>query len=463
MRKIILTLLLFCFVGGAFAQSNLTLYNMEPIPQRLSVNPALAPDCKWYLGMPALSSIDLNFASNALQFKSINESFKAVPGQDSFVIDFKQLSSGISGKNTFVNVGVNQEWLNFGFRVGKNMFTFGITEKVKTRVSVPKDLFKLAFEGNGGSNLGYDFNFNFGLDILHTREFAIGYNRRLLNDKLSVGGRLKYVRGLNVINTAKNDIIFNTNQNTFAYKVTADIEVNASTPVLDDSLNIDPLDAILGSPKNSGFGIDLGASYKLSDKITLTASVVDLGVINWQAYTKNVVSRNPGASFEYRGIDIQEYLGDSVQGGAGFEALADTLQDVFALDTSSNSFTTGLLGEFYLGGNFHITDKHNAGVLFYGSFYNKQFYPAVTLSWNSKFGRILALSGSYTIMRGSYANIGLGMGLNLGPEQFYFASDNLIGAVTGNVKTLGVRFGWNHTIGRKKWENEQKEKVNLGL
>jgi len=107
MRKIILTLLLFCFVGGAFAQSNLTLYNMEPIPQRLSVNPALAPDCKWYLGMPALSSIDLNFASNALQFKSINESFKAVPGQDSFVIDFKQLSSGISGKNTFVNVGVN--------------------------------------------------------------------------------------------------------------------------------------------------------------------------------------------------------------------------------------------------------------------------------------------------------------------------------------------------------------------
>ena len=103
-------------------------------------------------------------------------------------------------------------WLAFGtFVIGCSEFAamgllpyfaedFGITEKVKTRVAVPKDILKLAFQGNGGSNLGYDFNFNFGLDVLHTREFAIGYNRTLLDDKLSIGGRLKYIRGLNVIN-----------------------------------------------------------------------------------------------------------------------------------------------------------------------------------------------------------------------------------------------------------------------
>jgi hypothetical protein len=447
---------------------------MEPIPQRMSVNPALAPDCKWYLGMPALSSTDLSFASNALQLSSINESFIAVPGQDSFLLDVTKLEDALAGKQAFVNMGLNQEWINFGFRIKKSMFTFGITEKVKTRVGVPKDLLKLAFQGNGGANLGYDFNFNFGLDLLHTREFAVGYNRRLLNDKLSVGGRLKYVRGLNVVNTAKNDVVFRTDPNTFAYKVSADIEVNSSLALLeaiDDVANFrgsniggkDAIKLILGSPKNSGFGIDIGASYDLNDRITLTASVIDIGVINWKSNTNNLVSRNPGASFEYKGIDIKEYLGDSVRGGAGFEALGDTLLDVFALDTTSNSFTTGLLGEFYVGSNLKLTDKHNAGVLFYGSFYNKQFYPAMTVSWNSKFGRILALSASYTVMRGSYTNIGLGMGVNLGPEQFYFASDNLIGIVTGNVKTFGIRFGWNHTVGRKKWENEQNKDDNLGL
>ncbi|PCJ67729.1 MAG: hypothetical protein COA58_00920 [Bacteroidetes bacterium] len=457
MRKLILTVILGCFVARAYAQSNLTLYNMEPIPQRLSVNPALAPDCKWYLGMPALSSLDFAFASNALQFKAINEAFVPVAGTDSFVVDITKLGDALGGKQTFISVGLNQEWLNFGFRIRKSMFTFGITEKVKTRVGIPNDFIKLAFQGNGGRNLGYDFNFNFGLDVLHTREFAVGYNRSLMDDRLRMGVRLKYVRGLNVINTAKNDIVFRTNPGGFEYKVTADIELNISSPLVLDSSDIDPVEFILGSPKNSGFGIDLGASFELNDRITLTASVIDLGVIKWKDNTRNIKSKNPGASFEYKGIDIKEYLGDSVKGGAGFEALSDTLLDIFALDTSETSFTTGLLGEFYIGGNFHINDKHNAGALFYGSFYNKQFYPALTLSWNSKFGRVLALSATYSIMRGSYTNIGLGMGLNLGPEQFYFASDNLIGIATGNVKTLGIRFGWNHTVGRKKWENEQKE------
>lgn len=455
MRKLILYIGAMVCATGVYAQSNMTLYNMEPIPQRLSVNPALAPDCKWYLGMPLLSSTDFSFGSNALRIGDINNALE-LNRRGKYTLNLKTLGQSLD-KGTFANVGLNQEWLNFGFRIRKSMFTFGITEKIKTRVDFPTDLFKVAFEGNGGANLGYDFNFNFGFDVLHTREFAVGYNRSMLNDKLRIGGRLKYVRGLNVVSTNKNDIIFTTDPNTFAYTVEADIEVNASTPILDSALGANnPSTLIFGSPRNSGFGIDLGASYDLTDRITLSASVVDLGRVFWNEYTTNVTSRNPGASFTYRGIDINEYVGDSVEGDAGFKALADTILDVFALDTSKNSFSTGLLGEFYIGGNYRLNDRHNAGVLLYGSFYNRSFYPALTLSWNSEIGRILALSGSYTISRGNYANVGLGFGLNLGPEQFYFVGDNLIGVAAGNLKTVNVRFGWNHTVGRKKYEEQQR-------
>lgn len=455
MRKLILILATVACALGAKAQSNMTLYNMEPIPQRLAVNPALAPDCKWYLGMPSLSSTDVSFGSSALRISDINDALEP-NARGKYTVNLKTLGTALD-KGTFVNLGFNQEWLNFGFRLRKSMFTVGITEKIKTRVDFPTDLFKVAFEGNGGANLDYGFNFNFGFEVLHTREFALGYNRSLLNNKLRVGGRLKYVRGMNVITTDKNDLIFTTDANTFAYNVKADIEVNASTPILDSTVLVNnPTAVVLGSPRNSGFGIDLGASYDLTDKITLTASIVDLGRIYWKEYTTNVKSRNPGASFTYRGIDINDYLGDSVNGGAGFEALADTILDVFALDTFNNSFSTGLLGEFYIGGNLRINDRHNAGALLYGSFYNKTFYPAVTLSWNSEFGRILALSGSYTISRGNYANIGLGFGLNLGPEQFYFVGDNLVGMAAGNLKTVNLRFGWNHTVGRKKYEEKQR-------
>jgi hypothetical protein len=336
------------------------------------------------------------------------------------------------------------------------MFHFSATEKIKTRIGVPKDFLKLAFEGNGGANVGYDFNFNFGVDILHTREFALGYSRTLLNDKLAIGARVKYVQGLNVVNTAKNDVRFTTNERAFGYTVTADIELNASTPFLDSTLTTEEKAKALVNNGNNGFGLDFGAEYKLTDKIRISASVMDLGVLRWRNNVTNIKSRDPGASFDYNGVDIRDYLGDSVSGGEGFRALGDTLLDVFALDTSKSSFTTGLLGEFYMGANYYIAKKHNAGVLFYGSFNNKQFFPALTVSWNSQIGKFLAISASYSIMRGSYRNVGAGLALNLGPEQFYLASDNVVGVFTANVKNLTARFGWNHTIGRKKWEEKQK-------
>ena len=145
-----------------------------------------------------------------------------------------------------------------------------------------------------------------------------------------------------------------------------------------------------------------------------------------------------------------EFIGDSSNQKRGFESFRDTLIEIIALDTSSESFNTGLMGEFYVGGNFHITKNHNIGALMYGSFYRKEFYPALTLSWNSQIGNILALSASYTMYRESYVNLGFGVALKLGPEQFYITTDNAIGSVTDNTRNLGVHFGWNHIFGKKK-------------
>lgn len=441
---------------SASAQNNLTLYNLEVLPQNLLPNPAKTPDCKWYIGMPVISSIDFQFASNALAFKSIGDAFVERSNGSGYSFQLGRFAQSLD-KETFVNLGVNAELLNFGFRLRKSMFTFGITEKVKTRLSIPNDILKLGAQGNGGENLGYDFNFNFGFDVLHVREFAVGYSRQFLNDNLTVGARLKYIRGLNVISTDKNDLKFRTDESNFSYNVKANIELNASSAGLGliDGDEVDPSLFGLGSPNNSGFGIDLGAELELTNRISVSASIVDLGLISWKDDVLNLKSENPGATFQYRGIDLNRYFGDS---SVGFQVLVDTIADVFSLDSSNNGFNTTLFSEFYLGGNFRLTDRHQAGVLFYGSFYNKQLYPSFTVSLNSKLTRFFAMSVSYSMMRGNFQNVGLGFVTNLGPEQFYFVSDNAIGVATGNVKNLGGRFGWNHVFGRRKYKKEQKRK-----
>ncbi len=428
---------------------------MKPLPQRLQVNPALDPDCQWYFGMPAISSIDLNLSSNGLKLREFGNALVPSPGGDSFTLDIPRLAN-IFDQKTYINMGLNQDWINFGFRLGgDNFVSFNISEKVKTRVVIPQDFLSFIFEGNGGPNLGREFKFDWGFDVLHTREFAVGYQRSLMDQKLKVGGRLKYIYGLSSINTAKNDLRFTTAEDDFTWNLQSDLQLNIASSYLPlDSLNVPPAERVLFGADNKGWGIDLGASMELTDAITVHASIIDLGQIKWNENTRVTKSIDPGATFEFKGIDINDYLYDTLDIAASLQEISDSLMDAFALDTVSESFTTGLLGEFYLGGNLNITEKHNVGVLFYGSFYNRDFYPAFTLSWNSKFGRKLALSASYTIMRGSFSNLGLGTSVNLGPEQFYVVSDNVIGAATGNVKSLTVRFGWNHTFGRKKWEEK---------
>ena len=461
MKKITL---IFCLLTSfkLWAQSDLTLYHMDPLPQKLYVNPSLTPDNNGYIGMPALSSIAISLNSNAFKLKGFSDALTPItdttkPDNVGYSLDITALGDMFS-KNTFVNGNMSQEWLAFGFRLHKSYFHFNASEKVKGRLSVPSDIVKLAFQGNGDQNLGYEFDLSLALDVNHYREFAFGYQRSFINDRLSVGGRIKYLYGITDVTTTKSNLRFHTDPESFAYRLTSDIEVNASSNFIGND-TFQPVNLLFGG-KNKGWGLDLGGSFKLTDKLTLSASIIDLGQITWKQNTNQIKSKNPGAEFTFKGLDIAEYFTDSTTIEDGLQEVADSVIDVFSLEVNQGQvYKAGLHSEFYLGGTYQVLRNHRAGALLYGSFYNKQLYPALTLSWNSKFGRVLGLSVSYTMSRGSFSNLGAGIAFNGGPEQFYLTSDNIIGAATTNVRNVSLRFGWNHTFGRKKFDEKQKEKA----
>ena len=445
MRKLLIFSLVFISLSQVMAQNNLTLYNIKPVPQRMAINPAFTPTCKWYFGTPALSSLDFSYNSRVIGLNELSSTLE--PNGSNYTFDMTKLanvfSNGVSVRSAY-----NHEWISFGFRLRKSMWSFSINEKLKSRVLLPPDFFRLVFEGNGGDNVGDVFDLGFAMDFIHTREFALGYSRSFIDDKLRIGGRIKYIAGINAIQTERNDLIFETSAKAFTYNVKSDLKFNSSLMPIDSNTTLNSV--LLGNQQNSGFGIDVGANLKLNKKLSLSASIIDLGVVQWKDNLKSTFTKNPGVYHEYRGMDIQDFLVDSSNQKKGFEKFKDTLMEIIALDTSSESFSTGLMGEFYVGGNLHITKNHNIGALMYGSFYKKEFYPALTLSWNSQIGRVLALSASYTMYRESFVNLGFGAALKLGPEQFYITTDNAIGSVTDNTRNLGIHFGWNHIFGKKK-------------
>ena len=445
MRKLFVFSLIILSLGQLRAQNNLTLYNLRPVPQCMAINPAFTPTCKWYFGTPALSSLDFSYNSRVVGLNDLSSSM--VPSGSNYTLDMTKLANVFSN-GVSVNSAYNHEWIGFGFRLRKSMWSFSINEKLKSRVLLPPDFFRLVFEGNGGDNVGDVFDLGFAMDFIHTREFALGYSRSFIDDKLRIGGRIKYIAGINAIQTERNDLIFETSEEAFTYNVKSDLKFNSSLIPIDSNSTLNSI--LLGNQQNSGFGIDVGANLKLNKKLSLSASIIDLGVVQWKDNLKSTFTKNPGVYHEYRGMDIQDFLVDSSNQKKGFETFKDTLMEIIALDTSSESFSTGLMGEFYVGGNLYITRNHNIGALMYGSFYKKEFYPALTLSWNSQIGRVLALSASYTMYRESFVNLGFGAALKLGPEQFYITTDNAIGSVTDNTRNLGIHFGWNHIFGKKK-------------
>lgn len=439
------------------AQQNLTLYNMEVIPQRIHTNPAFFPTySKVNIDLlPILyPTTYLNFSNSGFRYKDLVRR----RSDDSLYIDFDNMVSKLS-KNNYFTTALQVDILSFGFKVKQNYFSFNATEKIHTRFRYPKGFMEFLGKGNGNM-LGEEVNFNFGFDATHYREYGLGYARRLMDEKLTVGARFKYLYGMENISTSKSDISLTTDPNDFSITAKSNIKINMSG--LDSSsFNTigNNIPAYLFGRKNNGFAIDLGGQYKINEKISVNASVLDLGFIKWKESSNlTLQSRNPDANFTFSGIDLNDVFTKDTTQDDPFKKLSDSLTQTFKLDSVRGAYTTRLASQIYLGGNYYFTPKVNVGLLAYGQIFDKSIHPGVAVSFNQRLGRWFNYSINYSIYNRSYTNVGLGMALNLGFIQWFFLTDNVLGPIFPQAaKNVHVHTGMSWTFGRK--EDKDKDGV----
>lgn len=454
-------LLLTISASTVFGQQNVTLYNMRSLPQRIYANPALRPDAKMFINIPLLSSHHINVGNTALNLNKILDA--TVPNGDSNTLLVSELADIFNDRN-LITLSYDIDLLHAGFKLGNNYFSFNATLKNGFKFDYPGDMFDLLFQGNGGANLSKNFDLAFGFDANMYTELGFAWSRDLLDDRLRVGARLKLINGLSNISTGNSSLDFVTAHDDFTLTLKPDLEIRMASAnfgvqnqgFFGDSL-ADPSfnpSSIFGM-SNAGFGLDLGGVFELSERIHLSAAINNLGAIKWNTNTFILRSRNPGKAIQFTGVDLNNLLDSAGDFDQIFEQLGDTFSEQFDFDTLHESYSTRLNPEFYIGANYNLTKNHNAAVLFYGNFYNKKFYPAATVSWNSRFTRILSLSVTYSYMNRSFSNAGAGLSLSLGPTQWYFVSDNIFGALKpSSQQNVNLRFGMNMTFRRKVKEGD---------
>jgi outer membrane protein OmpA-like peptidoglycan-associated protein len=439
------------------AQADLTLYNMNWIPQSMYQNPALTPPTRVNIGLPGISSIYGQAGNTGFAWKNLfmleGDSLVATPD-----VMLEKL-----GKKNFMMGNANLDLLSFGFKSGERGYiSFNLTERFYSRFTYTDDLMRLGLKGNVPF-LGQSAEISgSGVDAGYYHEVGIGYTRDLDEEgKIKVGGRLKYLNGVANVQTKSNQISLFTDADFFY--LTGDVDATLNTSGINrfadsDSLN-DPAPGEMILGKNHGAGIDLGFQWEIvPEKVRLSGSLIDLGFIRWKNDPLNYSTSN--ATFTFEGLDVADFpSGDSVNAeyfDSLLTAIGDSMVGIFNPDTSYNAYTTMTIPRFYIGGNYLINESMDAGLLFAGEVYKGTFRPSLTASYNLRVGRVLQLSASWSYVNRSFLNPGFGFSVNGGPVQLYAATDNLLSFFSPqSTRQAHLHAGINLTFGRAPKDRDE--------
>lgn len=466
LSKILLVITIFFLISEYItAQDSQTLYYMNRIPQSTFMNPAMQPKCNFFLGLPAVSSLQLGVGNNRL---ALTDVVMKHPTEDSLITflhpDAVFNTSDFLAKlndNNFFYQDFSTDLLSFGFRTGSWYFTFNLSEKINVAINYPKDL--LAFAKGNQQFMYSNANFSYlGVNSSFYREYGIGISKQFSKD-FSVGGRVKLLYGHANISSDFDNNSLNLYSSCDSIYLNADATINTSSPLIattDDNGNFDGFeipsyidnsdtDSLIDlamAHTNMGFGLDLGIYYKPLDKLSLSVSIIDFGYIKWEA--KDVTSLELKGSYAFKGIDVSNEIGNSDEDVDPFEEMLDSLENSFTYQPTSKSYKTSLGTKVYVGASYHVSNKFDLSFLSRSYYFNNNLNQAFTFSANARPINGISASLSYSIMNGSYNNIGFGLVLGGAPLQLYIISDNASAALWGHETTsVNFRFGLNIAFG----------------
>ncbi|RMA57107.1 DUF5723 family protein [Ulvibacter antarcticus] len=472
MRNLIILFIAF-WADAAIGQNKQVLFGLEEVPQNIMLNPGSKVPQKSHYGIPFFSQIHINGgASGVSTFDIFGKS--AVDINTRIENKLYELTD-----KDFFTATQQLDLINFGWTGKSKLFySGGIYQELDFIFYFPKDLAVLAWEGNR-EFIGYDFDLG---EISTTGDFMtvfhFGVNKQI-NSKLTAGVRAKIYSSMFSFKSTHNSGTFTTelgdenSPNVYEHKLqNVDISVEtsgyASLRELDGAGEV--TSEILGRAffgGNLGVGIDLGATYDISNRFTATASILDFGAI---FHTKDVENYRARSSYTLDGIEL---IFPPIVDGQGtlpyYEDLEDEVEREVPIDTLHNSYTQMRPVKFNAGLRYSfgkptdggtdcncynmsggVSRNQAVGLQYYSIFRPKGPQHAATIFYYRRLFNFLSAKATYTMDSYSSSNVGFGIVTDLGKFNFYVAADNL--QSYGNLakaKSVSLQLGFNLKIDRE--------------
>lgn len=450
--------------GAAQAQYLRSSYFMEGTSARLQLNPGLQPT-KGYFNMPIIGSFNMSASSNVLGTSDIIDLMDS--GSDLYSND--KLFDRLKADNR-LNVNLNTDILSFGWYRGKGFWSVNVGLRADFGAALAKDMFSMmrtmngfALEDVAGTNQSYSLS-NQTLNMKAYAEVGLGYSRRI-TEKLTVGGRVKVLLGLARAEMNINQFDLNLDVPNPQYTNYADYEsrgelspsdwygahydysangnvittLKGGGMTFDNNGMIDNFDLDAGDLgiAGSGFGIDLGASYKVWDNLTVSASILDLGFLKWKESETTVATTvSGGDEVTINSENYDRYIGGDFLSFERFDFEEGSPEKV---KTKTRLYSTLLLaGEYGL-----LNNKLSVGAMYTARFAEPKTLNELTFLATFRPKNWLNAAISYSPIQASGKSIGLAVKLGplfVGTDYMFFG---------GNSKSVNGFLGISFPLGGK--------------
>lgn len=426
------------------------MYLMHGIPQSSFLNPAVQIKCRWFLGIPGFSSTHISYSNTAFTYMDLTEGN---------TWNLEQVESQMHRRDLYASE-FSLQLFAIGFRRKSSYYTFSVDDRAFMYQTIPGDMVSTFVYGNYPSAGSYTaFN---GLKSYGTylRQYTLGASR-VMSRSLQVGIRLKLLFGKAGISTGPTDIGLYTDENNFDLLADGNYVLNTSLPITveqdaDDNITgitwneVNYADFLLNRG-NPGIALDLGIIYHYDSKLTLSASLLDVGGLLWKTELNNISSEG---TFVYEAI---ESSGDVIS-RAFLDEFIDTLQSAFDATVSQQPYSSFLPSQLFLGASYQLKEGLSVGLVNRNLILRSKLHSSFTLSATTDLTQRIRGSLSWSYLNNSIKNLGAVIALQGEGFQFHLASDNLIGFLQPfDTRTINFRMGFNVLFGCPRTKQEELE------
>lgn len=457
--------LLFAIINESNAQFLRTSYFMEGSHYRQQLNPALTPG-RGYLNLPVIGTLNASVNSSSLGYQDVMDIIDNSEGSDFFMSsDFINRLENVNN----LNVNVSTDILSAGWYKGKNFWSFNIGLRNDIGASIPKSMFEFLRNMDGLQVDDWkrlsDINERVGaqsLEINSYAEIGVGFARNI-NSRLTVGGRVKALLGIGNLKLDINNITVTSNLTGYEgvdwdnltpgqvnnLRGNAEIKVDATLENSSKLIELSEHDGVIDEIEfgsfglaGYGLGIDLGASYKVMDKLTVSASILDLGFMKWSK--KNTSVAKASAHEQYNLTNPSEAY-DFVEMVSSGEVLNFDMLNMGLEQSVEKDRSTSLTSTLVLGAEYELLgDWLAVGALYTARFIKPETLNELTFSANIRPKNNLNLAVSYSVLQGAGKTFGLAAKLGplfVGTDYMFFGK---------NTKNLNAYLGFSIPLNKQK-------------